>query len=127
MTKHINVVDQNVWDTGYKDYNFHEFSGYLSDFIDNFLDKYKFPENASCFEVGCFPGGFLTHFGKKYNLTVNGVDITPCLDERFINFLKSQNLKIGGIKCGDAFDYINSLSKLGGVRFCLFIRFYRAF
>lgn len=50
---------------------------------------------SSCFEVGCYPGGILAYFGKKYGYAVNGVDITSELDDRFLEFFQKEKIKTG--------------------------------
>lgn len=77
-----NLVNQEVWDSSYKDYKFN-FNGKVP--LQNLLVKYV-PRDSSCLEVGCFPGNFLRFLHRNKNAIVSGVDITsemPKLKESF--------------------------------------------
>lgn len=77
-----NLVDQDVWDSTYKNYKFH-FNGNVP--LKNILLKYVESKN-SCLEIGCFPGNFLRFLHRNKNAFVSGVDITremPSLKESF--------------------------------------------
>ncbi|WP_440950019.1 class I SAM-dependent methyltransferase [Methanosphaerula subterraneus] len=86
------IVDQNYWDKGYQNLTLR----YNEDSIlfKEIFDKYLKP-NGTCFEVGCYPGGYLVYLGKKFNYTVNGIDRTPFIEDRLPSFLNSERVKIG--------------------------------
>ena len=111
MGSHSNIAEQEIWDQSYINFQFFEAKDAVTKTVDAFLDTCSFPENTSCFELGCFPGRYLVHFGKKYKFVVNGIDSTKYLDNRFIEYLKSEGVKVGTVKRADVFDYINTAGK----------------
>jgi len=92
MIKMSSVVDQEHWDKGYKNlaFKYNE---------DNILFKdifYKYLKpNGTCFEVGCYPGGYLIYLGKNFNYCVSGIDKTPLTKERLPFYMKSENVSVG--------------------------------
>lgn len=56
------------------------------------------------FEFGCFPGRYMAHLGKK-GMTVNGMDLAPNLDDRFIAWMKSEGIATGLLKREDVLAY----------------------
>jgi len=86
------IVDQNYWDDGYQnlDLTYNENSILFKEIFDKFLKP-----NGTCFEVGCYPGGYLVYLGKKFNYTVYGIDRTPYINSRLPSFLNSENVKVG--------------------------------
>lgn len=86
------IVDQNYWDKGYQKLTlrYNEDSILFKEIFDKFLKP-----NGTCFEVGCYPGGYLVYLGKKFNYTVSGIDRTPFIEDRLPSFINSENVKIG--------------------------------
>ena len=95
------LTTQEFWDSSYKDLRF---SGMSEEYptikiiYENFLKN----ENKTIFEIGCFPGRFLYHFGKL-GYELNGIDQTEYLD-RMIDWFKNNSFKIGGFRQGDVFN-----------------------
>lgn len=88
-----NLASQEYWDEAYKNYTFEDSSD--EDQIVQWIKKYIPPTtNGSCFEVGCFPGRYLTVFGKL-NYELNGLDLTPRIKKDFPEWLKSKGYKTG--------------------------------
>ena len=72
-----NVVDQSRWDDSYLHYQFHsQENALLTHEICRTLQAIGAVPRGRCFEVGCYPCGFLAALGKTYDLEINGVDIT---------------------------------------------------
>ncbi len=94
------LTTKEYWDEGYKNYSFLEMS--LNYPIVKKLYKH-FPKSngESVFEIGCFPGRFLYHFGKL-GYYLNGLDQTEYLLE-MIEWFKKNNFKIGLFQKEDLF------------------------
>ncbi len=58
-------------------------------------------KGRSIFEIGCFPGRFLYHFGK-WGFNLNGADQTDHLDE-LTTWFKKENFDVGDFIQGDIF------------------------
>jgi len=111
-----NIVDQKYWNKGYKGRVLSIADNPVTKEIDRLLyifDKkgMKPGRGSLCFEVGCYPGGILAHLGKKHGYVVNGVDLTSELDDRFLNFFLSENIKTGILIQDDFKHCINQLYK----------------
>lgn len=73
-------IEQAYWDESYKEFTFYAEKDALTEWLDrNYFDN-RTVENKTVFEIGCFPGRYLIHFGKK-GMEVNGLDRTPYLNE----------------------------------------------
>ncbi len=60
--------------------------------------------SGSCLELGCFPGRFLALFGQM-GYELNGLDLTPRVEQDLGPWLKSQGFRVGSISRGDAFTH----------------------
>jgi len=98
----MDFVSQQHWDKSYQDFNYH----IAKDDITNWIDKYEhlFSEKGSLFEFGCYPGRYLSYLGKK-GWIVNGLDLTPGIEGRFVNWLHKEGIKSGIIKKMNAVEY----------------------
>lgn len=73
-------IEQSYWDDSYKEFAFYAAKDALTEWLDqNYFNKTKV-ENKTVFEIGCFPGRYLIHFGQK-GMEVNGLDRTPYLNQ----------------------------------------------
>jgi 2-polyprenyl-3-methyl-5-hydroxy-6-metoxy-1,4-benzoquinol methylase len=98
-----NLADQSYWDEAYSDYELTEDES--EDFIKEWIRKYlPANPNGTCFEVGCFPGRFLTFIGRM-GYTLNGVDLTPRVTMEFPQWLRSRGLKTGYFYQEDFFNF----------------------
>lgn len=100
----FNLVQQSYWDTQYKDFKLRILpkDNQLRQWIEEFFKEGQ----GSCFEVGCFPGGYLAVFGDLgYNL--NGIDLTPRVETDLPEWLKTQGYKVGKFHKGDFLNYDN--------------------
>lgn len=100
------LTDQKFWDEGYSHQIFFpEDKDYpITKVLYSFFDKKEFQEKLkkSVFEIGCFPGRFLYHFGKL-GFNLNGIDQTEYL-AKMINWFKENNLLIGDFLKDDLFN-----------------------
>lgn len=95
-----NLASQQYWDSGYKNTVFSPMPKNYP--ICKILYKYFKPtSDKTVFEIGCFPGRFLYHFGKL-GYELNGVDQTDYLS-KMTDWFRSLNFKIGNIQKGDIF------------------------
>jgi SAM-dependent methyltransferase len=96
------IVSQNYWDEVceslvlvYKPHNIE-----LKDIFARHLMS-----GGTCFEVGCYPGRYLIHLGKRFGYTVNGIDATPFVLNRMPEFIDRHNVKIGKFYHGDFLNF----------------------
>lgn len=98
--QNTNLASKEYWDNGYKDFNFfHMPENYP---ICKMIYKH-FPKTTdkTLFEIGCFPGRFIWHFGKL-GYELNGLDQTPFLKE-MEDWFKKEGLKTGSFYNEDLF------------------------
>ena len=106
----MNIVDQKHWDESYKDWEYYIADNETTAFMDTWIQKSsEITTISSCFEIGCYPGSYLTHIAKRYNLVISGVDLTPEMGDRFFEWLNSEKINVGDFYCGDAFEIIEKL------------------
>ncbi len=99
-----NLTDKKFWDDGYKNQLsfFPENIEYpITKKIYEVFDN-NFFINKSVFEIGCFPGRFLYHFGKL-GFILNGIDQTLYLDS-MVSWFKQNNFKLGEFIKDDLFN-----------------------
>jgi L-malate glycosyltransferase len=100
-----NLADQSYWDSGYSGYELTEQTD--EDAIKKWIAQY-IPANkeGTCFEVGCFPGRYLTFIGKL-GYELNGLDLTPRVQKEFPEWLRSRGYKVGSFYMEDFFKFKN--------------------
>jgi L-malate glycosyltransferase len=92
--KNRNLAEQSYWDDAYSAYQLSDDSE-QDDVIKRWMQKVFNPvSEGSCFEVGCFPGRYLTFFGKL-GYELNGLDLTPRVEKEFPEWLRSRGYKTG--------------------------------
>lgn len=107
-----NIVNQEYRNSSYKDFKFFIANDKCTNKFKSVYQRYLEKEKISnCFEIWCFPWRYLAYISKLWDYEANGVDITPELNEAFINWLKKNGIKIGKIINDDAFNYIDKLCK----------------
>src|SRR4051812_45076568 len=99
----MDLVEQAYWNESYKNFNFY----IPKDAVTQFLDKYEPDTKLDVFEVGCFPGRYLAHLGKR-GFTANGMDLAPETENALVRWLQSENIKTGFIKEGDVLQYLST-------------------
>lgn len=86
------LVQQHYWDSSYRILNLPKID--LKNPIAKLILKYFKKDKKVVFEVGCFPGNFLSIFGYLgYKLC--GIDKTPRVDIDFVNWLKQNGFETG--------------------------------
>jgi SAM-dependent methyltransferase len=98
----MDLVEQKYWDESYKDFHFY----IPNDAVTRLLDRYSASEQTEVFEIGCFPGRYLAHLGKK-GMTVSGMDLAPETETALVQWMQSQKIQTGFIKQGDVLKYIS--------------------
>jgi SAM-dependent methyltransferase len=101
----MDFVQQQYWDNSYQNFKYR----IAEDDITNWINKHEhlFLNKGSLFEFGCYPGRYLSFMGKK-GWTVNGLDLTPDIEGRFIAWLHDESIKTGLLKKIDAVSYAAS-------------------
>jgi 2-polyprenyl-3-methyl-5-hydroxy-6-metoxy-1,4-benzoquinol methylase len=96
-----NLASQQYWDNAYASYEFANIdnNSTIKDWIIGYIPN---GVGKSCFEIGCFPGRFLTLFGDL-GYELNGIDLTPRVQNDFPNWLKSVGYKTGEFYMEDFF------------------------
>ena len=89
---------QNYWDSIYEHLPL-VYDPSKVEFKDLF-DQYL-PHGGSCFEVGCYPGRYLSYLCKNFGYLANGIDSTPYTLSRLPTFLKENGIEIGELFCED--------------------------
>jgi SAM-dependent methyltransferase len=96
------AAEQTYWDEIYATYalRYEPQNVEFRDLFDRFL-----PESGSCFEVGCYPGHYLTYLCKRFKYIANGIDTTTYVETRFRTYLESLNIPVGELVHGDFFTF----------------------
>jgi SAM-dependent methyltransferase len=97
----INLASQEYWDCGYSGVVFNEMPNKYP-IVKKVYSFFKKTGSKNVFEIGCFPGRFLYHFGK-IGYELNGIDQTKYLNE-MVEWFKGNNFKVGKFVCGDIFN-----------------------
>ncbi len=95
------LATPDFWDSQNKEYTLQIIDD--ADPIARYMEKIDFSTLRSCFEVGCFPGGYLAYLGKK-GLEVNGIDFSNRILSDLLPFYKNQGFKVGTFLEGDFFN-----------------------
>lgn len=103
----MDLVEQPYWDNSYKKFGYYIENDAVIKWLVNHGEIFE--KKGSLFEFGCFPGRYMAYFGKK-GWKVNGMDLTPRIEEDFVSWLNSQQIISGIIKKGDALAYASTTS-----------------
>lgn len=89
-----NLTNQNHWDDTYEGLAL--FKPNKFDPINKLIRKYikKTTEEKSAFEVGCFPGRYLSVLGDL-GYSLNGIDLTPRVKTEMPKWLADNRYKVG--------------------------------
>jgi len=93
------VVPQRYWDSLYENLE-PRYDSQTNILFADLFDRFLKP-GGTCFEVGCYPGNFLIHLGRRFNYEVSGIDATPFVLTRMPERLRQHGLKIGRFYHGD--------------------------
>jgi SAM-dependent methyltransferase len=102
MSLAVELVEQTYWDATYRDCHFE--APPPDDLLRTWIEDFVPPAVGSCFEIGCFPGRYLSVFGDL-GYELNGIDITPRVNEELSEWLKQRGYRVGEILHGDFRDY----------------------
>jgi len=98
----VECVEQAYWDTTYRDCHLEAASD--DDLLRTWIEAFVPPGEGSCLEIGCFPGKCLSVFGDL-GYELNGIDLTPRVDDELPDWLKQRGYRVGEISQGDFRDY----------------------
>lgn len=98
------LVKQNHWDSNYKNLEF--FKPTIFDPIRKIIKHYikNETQGKTVFEVGCFPGRYLSVFGDL-GFCLNGIDLTPRVKNDMPIWLKNNGYDLGNFLCEDFLKY----------------------
>ncbi len=103
MSNANNLASQQYWDSAYRLHQFALTS--KSDTIRLWIENHFRPVTGkSCFEIGCFPGNYLSVFGEL-GYELNGIDVTPRVEKDMPEWLSGQHFKVGSISQADIFRF----------------------
>lgn len=94
----MDLITQKHWDNNYKGLTFKKARD--NDQLRIFLQKYIPKGKGKAFEVGCYPGTYLSVFGDL-GYELNGIDLAPGTETDLVTWLKKQNYRIGNIEKKD--------------------------
>ncbi len=97
----MRLTDEAYWNDGYANQPLGEaIGGPLEHFLDTHLTAVN---NASCLEIGSFPGSYLPVIGRK-GYVLNGIDFNPRNKQELPQWLQSLGLQTGDFWSGDFFE-----------------------
>lgn len=102
----MNLVKQRHWDDHYETQELSpaHTEDPLMVWIAEFIRNGRFPENRSCLEIGCFPGRYLSAFGKA-GFELNGIDLTPRVKTDLPQWFDECGFKTGEFSQSDFWEY----------------------
>lgn len=99
----MDKVSQSYWDHSYSAYKY----GIANDAVTKWLEKHLTEQKGTAFEPGCYPGRYLSFLGKL-GWIVNGMDLTPRIEEDFKEWLTKNEIRFNKIEKGDVLAYMNT-------------------
>ena len=102
VVDNYSIVGQSVWDNAWatREYDYAEENIMFKDIFARYLRP-----GGTCFEVGCYPGNFLTYLGKRFGYTVSGIDRTPDFSRKILKKLANNAVAAGEFFEGDFFEF----------------------
>ena len=97
----MDLIEQEKWDDNYIGVEL--FRPRHNDQVRLFLEKNIQKKSGTCFEIGCYPGTYLSVLGDL-GYQLNGVDLTPNTNTLLLDWLKHHKYNIGTIKVKNFFD-----------------------
>ena len=99
------VVDQSYWDRHNAEIALRYDPTHVA--FSALFDRYvpRAGPNATCFEVGCYPGNFLIHFGRRFGYRASGIDATPLVLDRMRQYLEAHDVVVHRLYQGDFFTF----------------------
>lgn len=104
--KSMDLVDQIEWDSKYQNQVFIEAPSH--DQIRKYILKWIPKNMGTCYEIGCFPGRYLSVFGGL-GYELNGADLAPGTDNNMKSWLQSKGFRINSIVRKDVFQEDKSI------------------
>lgn len=109
MEENKNFAPQEIWDSSYKVIGDNvkdlvDFNDAVTKWLYKYIPPVKDGEHKTVFEIGCYPGRYMYHFGKL-GYELNGIDFSSELNENFGNWLKAEDFKVNDLVQQDIFAY----------------------
>ena len=97
----MRLTDEAYWNEGYANQPLGEATGSP---LEHFLNSHLTPVNdATCLEIGSFPGSYLPVIGRK-GYILNGIDFNPRNEKELPQWIASLGLRTGEFWTGDFFE-----------------------
>lgn len=109
MEENKNFAPQEIWDSSYKVIGENvksliDFNDAVTKWLYKYVHAVKDGEHKAVFEIGCYPGRYLYHFGKL-GYQLNGIDFSSEMNEHFNNWLKSEGFAVNEMVKQDIFSF----------------------
>lgn len=102
------LIPQEWWDEQYRTYKLQVVK--KDDLLRQWLEKVVPPVTPKyskrCIEIGCYPGRYLAVLGQM-GYEVNGIDLTPGVEELMPSWLSQQGCRVGAFIREDFRSYVN--------------------
>ena len=103
----MRLTDETYWNAGYETLHLAEAKGgYLEAFLDDYVEK---KDDATCMEIGSFPGSYLPLIGRK-GYRLYGIDFNKRNSCDLPEWLRESGLPVGEFWSDDFFDFIKNHS-----------------
>src|SRR5690349_4316163 len=99
----MDKVSQSYWDSSYSAYQY----GIANDDVTKWLAKHLSKQQGTAFEAGCYPGRYLAFLGQS-GWIVNGMDLTPRIEEDFKEWIAKNEIRFNKIVKGDVLEYMRT-------------------
>lgn len=109
MEENKNFAPQEIWDSSYKAIgedvkSLIDFNDAVTKWLYQYIPAVKNDGHKKIFEIGCYPGRYLYHFGKL-GYELNGIDFSSEMNEQFSNWLKAEGFTVNQMIQKDIFAY----------------------
>lgn len=104
MRSNTNLVSSEYWSNLYASCQGPKTS--INPILRNWILDHIPPCQGSCFEVGCFPGSFLSVFGEL-GYELHGIDLAPRVESDLPLWLRDGGYRVGEIRQADFLTFEN--------------------
>ncbi len=101
-----NLISQSFWDEQYLAYPLQvvKKEDLLRQWFESVVPTVIPKGSKRCIEIGCYPGRYLAVMGQR-GYEVNGIDLTPGVDDRLVLWLREQGCITGSFLREDFLDF----------------------
>lgn len=100
------LVSQKHWDKHYE--NIKMYIAHKKDPTRILIEQYIEKGKGTCFEIGCFPGRYLTIFGDL-GYELHGIDLTEKVNRVMPDWFKKNNYRVGKFEKSDFMEYKSTM------------------